>query len=148
MKHVFKRKTCFPALIVLVLVAAMVLSLSACGGSSTSSGETTGPTTANVTEVGQGSKAFDFTVVDADGNTTEFWVSTDADTVGAALLDLGLIAGEDSSFGLYVKTVNGITADYDVDGHYWAFYVNGEYASAGVDSTVIEDGAVYSFRVE
>ena len=40
------------------------------------------------------------------------------------------------------------TADYDVDQTYWAFYVNGEYASTGVDSTKIEEGAAYSFKVE
>ena len=147
MKHV-KKTSRFSALIVLVLVAAMVLSFAACGAKTTSSEGTTGPGTAQVTEVGQGAKSFDFTVVDGEGNTTEFWVSTDAETVGEALLEAGLIAGEDSAYGLYVKTVNGITADYDVDGHYWAFYVNDEYASTGVDSTVIEDGAVYSFRVE
>ncbi len=51
-------------------------------------------------------------------------------------------------FADYVKTVNGITADYDTDGTYWAFYVNGEYAMTGVDSTPVEDGAVYAFKVE
>ena len=48
----------------------------------------------------------------------------------------------------YVKTVNGITADYDADGVYWAFYVNGEYAVSGVDSTPIAEGESYSFKVE
>ena len=48
-----------------------------------------------------------------------------------ALLALDLIAGEDSQYGLYVKTVNGITADYDTDGSYWAFYIDGEYAQTG-----------------
>ena len=48
----------------------------------------------------------------------------------------------------YEKTVNGITADYDTDGSYWAFYVNGEYASSGVDSTPVVDGDTYSFKVE
>ena len=47
-----------------------------------------------------------------------------------------------------MKTVNGITADYDVDQTYWAFYVNGEYATSGADTTAIEEGAAYSFKVE
>ena len=51
-------------------------------------------------------------------------------------------------YGLYVKEVNGITADYDVDGTYWAFYINDEYASTGVDSTNITEGDNYSFKVE
>ena len=48
----------------------------------------------------------------------------------------------------YVKEVNGIIADYDVDGTYWAFYIDGEYASAGVDSTEITEGSIYMFKVE
>lgn len=147
MKHVIKRNSRFSALIVLVLVAAMVLSFAACGGKTTSSEANTGPST-SVTEVGEGAKSFEFQVVDGDGNATVFTVSTDAETVGEALLDVGLIDGEDSAYGLYVKTVNGLTVDYDTDGKYWAFYVNGEYASTGVDSTEIEEGAVYSFKVE
>ena len=81
-----------------------------------------------------------------DGGKVTFTVKTDADTVGKALLDQGVIAGEDSSYGLYVKTVNGITLDYDTDGMYWAFYITGEYAQTGVDATGVEDGAVYAFR--
>ena len=46
------------------------------------------------------------------------------------------------------KTVNGMTADYDKDGVYWAFYINGEYAMTGVDATNITDGAQYAFRME
>ena len=42
----------------------------------------------------------------------------------------------------------GITADYDVDQTYWAFYVNGEYAMTGVDSTAIEEGVAYSLKIE
>ena len=67
---------------------------------------------------------------------------------GKALLDQGVIAGEDSSYGLYVKTVNGETADYDADGTYWGLYINGEYAMTGVDATTLEAGATYAFRVE
>lgn len=100
------------------------------------------------TVLGEGQTKFLFTVVDKDGNETNFEIHTDKETVGEALLDLGLITGEDSEFGLYVKEVNGITADYDVDQTYWAFYVDGEYATSGVDATVIEDGMTYAFKVE
>ena len=46
------------------------------------------------------------------------------------------------------KTVNGMTADYDKDGVYWAFYIDGEYAMTGIDATNITDGARYAFRME
>lgn len=78
--------------------------------------------------IGQGAVAFTVEVQGADGKTVTFTVNTDEETVGAALLKLGVIAGDDSEYGLYVKTVNGETADYDTDGTYWGFYINGEYA--------------------
>ena len=84
----------------------------------------------------------------SQGKETAYQISTDKKTVGEALVELNLIAGEDSQYGLNVKTVNGVTVDYDKDGKYWAFYVNGAYASKGVDSTDIEAGATYSFKVE
>lgn len=100
------------------------------------------------TELGEGAKSFTFEVTDVDGSTKYYTVHTDAETVGEALVALGLIAGEDSEYGLYVKTVDGVTLDYDTDGKYWAFYVDGEYATAGVDSTAVTDGASYAFRAE
>ena len=98
--------------------------------------------------VGTGDKEFTFTVVDAEGKETVFEVKTDKTTVGEALVEEGLIVGEESEYGLYVKTVNGITVDYDTDGKYWAFYVNDEYATSGVDSTDIVEGDSYAFKVE
>ena len=68
--------------------------------------------------------------------------------IGAALLALGLSAGEDSEYGLYVMTVNGGSVDYDKDGKYWAFYVDGEYAATGVDSTEMSACETYTFKAE
>ena len=101
-----------------------------------------------VTVIGEGETEFNFFVVDKDGKETSFLVCTDKETVGDALLEHDLIAGDEGDYGLYVKTVNGITADYDTDQTYWAFYINGEYASTGVDSTKITDGDSYMFKVE
>lgn len=98
--------------------------------------------------LGEGDTKFDFTVVDQDGEETLFEIHTDKEIVGEALQDVGLIEGEEGEYGLYVKTVNGITADYDKDGVYWAFYVNDEYAAEGVDSTKITEGDTYAFKVE
>ena len=58
-------------------------------------------------------------------------------------MEHGLIAGEEGDYGLYVKVVNGITADYDVDQSYWAFYIDGDYAMSGVDTTAITEGVTY-----
>lgn len=78
--------------------------------------------------------------VQAEEKSVTFTLRTDKETVGEALLEHGLIAGEKSEYGLYVKTVNGMLADYDVDQSYWAFCQNGEYLMTGVDSTAVSEG--------
>lgn len=140
-------------LLCMVLIVAMAFTIVGCGtkdngGNNQLSTEAQGSTENENNVLGEGETKFAFVVVDEDGNETSFEIYTDKTTVGEALLEVDLIAGETSEFGLYVKTVNGITADYDVNQTYWAFYVNGEYATAGVESTTIEEDAIYSFKVE
>lgn len=98
--------------------------------------------------LGEGSVEFALTVVNTAGEEVTLEIHTDKETVGEALLDLGVIAGEDSEYGLYVKTVNGETLDFDKDGKYWAFYINDEYAMTGVDATNVTDGDSYAFKAE
>ncbi len=93
-------------------------------------------------EFGDGAKTA-IVEVKAEDQLVTFTIKTDKDTVGAALLEHELISGEEGQYGLYVKAVNGITADYDVDKSYWAFYIDGEYAMSGVDTTEIIEGARY-----
>lgn len=102
----------------------------------------------SVTALGEGSREFIFTVVTADGNEKTYNIKTDEITVGEALSSLKLIDGENGAYGLYVKTVDSVTYDYDKDGKYWAFYINGEYASSGVDKTEIKQGDRYMFKAE
>lgn len=98
--------------------------------------------------LGEGKTIFSLSVVDGEGKETLFEIHTDKTTVGEALLELELVAGEVQQYGLYIKSVNGITADFDVDKTYWAFYINDEYAQTGIDQTKIEEGTSYSLRVE
>ena len=100
-----------------------------------------------VTVKGEGATVFYFNVVDKDGVETKFEIHTDKTIVGDALMELGLIEGEEGDYGLYVKKVNGITADYEIDGTYWAFYIGNDYGMTGVDMTNIEAGATYAFKV-
>ena len=126
----------------------LALSLTACAPVAPEKDDTPLVPVADGAVVGEGSKSFQMEVTDADGKVVKFTVKSDADTVGAALLALGIIAGEDSQYGLYVKTVNGITADYDKNQTWWGFYVDGAPASAGVDSADLVDGSTYGFKVE
>ena len=94
------------------------------------------------TSFGEGAKTVKVKVIVGEQSVT-FTIKTDAETLGDALLAHNLIAGDQGDFGLYVKVVNGITADYDVDQSYWGFSKNGEYMMTGVDGTAIADGEVY-----
>ena len=128
----------------MVLLAAMTLSAAGCGGTE----PTPNGTFTDGAVLGEGAVSFTLTVTDSNGQTSGCTVKTDAATVGDALTALGLIAGDNGAYGLYVKTVNGITADYDVDQTYWAFYIDGEYATSGVDTTDIAPGCAYMLKVE
>lgn len=101
----------------------------------------------------QGSKEYIFKVVDDNGETTEYTGHTDAEYLRGALEELEkaddlTIEGEESDYGLFIDTINGVTADYSKDKAYWALYVNGEYGNYGVDSQPLTDGDIYSLVYE
>lgn len=91
------------------------------------------------TQLGNGEKTVKVEVK-AEDKSVIFTIKTDKETVGEALGEHKLIDGEKGAYGLYVKVVNGIRADYDENKSYWSFNKEGEYLSSGVDSTAFEDG--------
>ncbi|MBQ8016023.1 MAG: DUF4430 domain-containing protein [Clostridia bacterium] len=130
------------------LILSVVLVFCGCGKGNDASTQQTVPASHELTDFGSGATSFVFEVVDVDGNVTVFNVHTDEKTVGAALQEYELIKGEQGDYGIYIKEVNGIIADYDIDGTYWAFYVDGAMSMTGVDQVEIVEGSTYSFRVE
>lgn len=142
MKEIFKIN--FRSVLSLVLVAAMVLMFAGCGQN-----QNEDPTEAPTNQQEVQEKSFAFEVVALDGTKKEFTVKYDDEkTVGEALVNEGLISGSDSQYGLMVDTVNGQKYTYEENKVYWAFYIDGEYAMTGVDSTTIEDGKIYCFKAE
>ncbi len=98
-------------------------------------------------EVGEGSKAF-FVRITSKESSTLYYVHSDEKTITKALVALGMVEGSESEYGLYITAINGIVADYDTDGTYWAFYIDGEYASVGADACDIDESKVYEFKIE
>ena len=137
-------------LLCIVLLAAVALMTTGCGAKPAEEPiPVVSETVAQDGDVlGEGKTEFPLTVTDGDGNEIHITVRTDKTVVGEALQELGLLEGEEGPYGLYVKTVNGIRADYDRDKVYWAFYINGEYAVSGVDVTEITAGDTYALKVE
>ena len=96
----------------------------------------------------EGSKQITITVVNSRKEDTDYTLRTDAKYLRQAMEEAdGLtFSGQESEYGMMVETVNGETVDFDKDGSYWAFYVNGEYCSYGIDTQPVEDEDV--FRIE
>ena len=146
MKHT-KLKRFVSLILCGVLLAAAAMTFIGCQDTTPTETTTGSVETVAPAVLGEGNTVFYFSVVDGAGEETRFEIHTDKTTVGEALLALNLIEGEDSQYGLYVKKVNGISADYATDGTYWAFYENGDYAFSGVDTTTVTAGASYAFKV-
>ena len=88
------------------------------------------------TSFGEGAKTV-FVTVTAGEKSILFTIKTDADILGEALLAHSLVEGENGPYGLYVKRVNGILADFDMGGYYWGLRLNGKDTMYGVDGAAI-----------
>lgn len=139
----FKKTLSF--ILCIVLITAVALTAIGCNDNKTTYDTVT---VSDGAILGEGATEIPLEIVDGEGKAINVTVKTDKKIVGEALLDVKLIAGDVEQYGLYIKCVNGIVADYDVNGTYWAFYVDGEYAMSGVDTTDIVEGAKYSLRIE
>ena len=96
-------------------------------------------------EFGKGAKTVQVEVK-AEDQSIIFTIHTDKETLGDALLEHDLISGDQGPFGLYVKFVNGIEADYDKDGTYWALTKEGKTVNTGVDGVTVSDGEKYELE--
>ena len=93
-------------------------------------------------------KTITVTVVDDKGEKTVFTITTSSPNLRGALEQEKLVEGDESEYGLYVKVVNGVRADYDKDGAYWGFYKDGVMLPSGIDDTIISDGDKYEIKYE
>ena len=136
MKNLFKKSIC------IVLALVCLLGLTACGNSVSKKGVWENATYLEDTTLGEG-KNTAIVKIKAEDQIVTLTINTDEEMLGDALFEHKLIEGEESQFGLYIKKANGITADFETDRSYWAFYVNDAYSNAGVDSTKITKDTVY-----
>ena len=146
MKHFLKSLMCL--LLVALLAAAALTGCAQTEPANTEAPKTEAqgqtpseqPVRETVSSIGEGSTVFHLKVTDKEGEVALYDVHTDAETVGAALFNLGMISGDN---GLY-DTVCGKTLSWDSDHMYWAFYIGEDYAMTGLDETVITPDASYS----
>lgn len=116
----------------MLLALVMLFALTACGAKEEAPAEAV---------------SFKVIVTDLEGNETTFEYTSSASNVGEVLVAEGLVVGHDTDYGLYIDSVNGIAADWDNDQTYWAFYINGEYATTGISDTPITADTTYGLTL-
>lgn len=91
----------------------------------------------------EGAKTITVTVMQEGVDDKVFTIHTDAEFLRGALEQENLVEGTESQYGLYVITVDGVTAD-DSQRQYWCFKDgNGDDLTVGVDSAPIADGDAF-----
>ena len=131
-----KKQSFLKCSVLVLLIAAAAVTLPSCGNTDANNGA---ETVVNQKE----EITITVAVTGPDGTVKEHTVTTDSDNLEDAFLDSGFVSGENGPYGLYIKTVDGITADYDSDGAYWAMYKDGEYLMTGAKDTKIAEGERY-----
>lgn len=97
-------------------------------------------------ETTAGAKTIDVVVVHGDGTQASFQYQTDAQYLGDVLTENGLVEGSESSYGLFITTVDGETADDSLQ-QWWCITREGEMLSTGTDQTPIADGEQYELTL-
>ena len=92
-----------------------------------------------------GAKAITVEIVTDDGTETVS-IQTDEEFLRGALEQESLIAGTEGEFGLYILTVNGITADDSLQ-QWWCVTKGGETVYTGVETTPIADGDTFELTL-
>ena len=118
----------FKSSVLVVLIAVMALSLLSCEKDA----ETKGAEITITVEV-----------IHKSGESAEFPLTTTKTTLADALVEANLASGTEDTYGLYITTVDGETADYSLDQSYWSLSKDGEALMTGASDTKIADGDHY-----
>lgn len=78
-------------------------------------------------------------VVHRDGSSKDFKLNTQEEFLGAALVAEEVVVNNRSTYGLFIVTADGETAD-DANQEWWKITKNGEMLMTGADDTAIADG--------
>lgn len=93
-----------------------------------------------------GSKMLEISIVHGDNSKKEFKINTDAEYLRGALETRDLIEGTESAYGLFVHTVDGETADENLQ-QWWCFTKGGEQLFTGIDTIPVSDGDTFEITL-
>ena len=94
------------------------------------------------TEIGEGANTIKLEVK-IGGKSVTLTVKSDKDNLADILTENKIVEGDNSEYGLYIKKVNGVLADYDTDKAFWGLYKDGEMTATGASAITIKDGEHY-----
>lgn len=97
-------------------------------------------------ETSAGSKTVTIEVAAPDYSNTHK-IKTDAEFLGDALKEEGIIEGEESQYGLFITSVDSIKAD-DSKQQWWCITKGGADVMTGVDVTPIADGDTFELTLK
>ena len=100
----------------------------------------------NKPETTIGEKKIDIIVIHADKTENKFTYQTDAEVLAEVLLETGLAEGEQSSYGLFIQTVDRETADSSKQ-QWWCITKGGEQVTSGADTLPIADGDTFELTL-
>ncbi len=94
----------------------------------------------------EGSKNITVEVIHRDTSLNTFTYSTDREYLGEVLKDEGLVSGEEGPYGMFIKSVDGETAD-ESNQEWWCITKNNEKLGTSADQTPIADGEKYELTL-
>ncbi len=87
----------------------------------------------------KGEKDINVTIVYEDKSEKKFEISTDAENLGQALFEKGLVTEDEYKAGYY-QHIDGVRADYTLDKAWWCVTKGGEMTTVGANDLPIADG--------
>lgn len=125
-------------LTILMLVLAVAFCAYGCGGNVSDE---------DVDKAIEESKTVTVDVVVNDQVQKTEEIVTDADNLGDMLRESGLAEGEQGSYGIFIKTVDGVAAD-EAKEEWWCVTKGGQAVQTGADSTPIADGDKFELTLK
>ena len=100
----------------------------------------------NKPETSVGEKEINILVIHADKTENTFAVQTDAEYLAEVLMENELAEGEESTYGLFIQTVDGETADSSKQ-QWWCITKGGGQVNNGADTLPVADGDTFELTL-
>ena len=97
-------------------------------------------------ETSAGDKALTIEVIHGDGSANRFDIETDAEYLAEALVENEIVVDNQSTYGLYILTADGETADESKQ-EWWCITRGGESLMAGASELPVADGEHYELTL-